>query len=121
MNTNVPDVGFAPVELLQVAGDLVDWVDGRFTYLALSRTAISVHVDAQADAEHLARLLCLGDVTDYPPEDHARGFTVWSSPAGATPAFAVCCAADLTRPVRSFPAVEPWWDDLDGSAGTEAA
>ncbi|MGF0115457.1 hypothetical protein ACQFYA_03910 [Promicromonospora sp. Marseille-Q5078] len=115
--------GLAPAELLQVAGDLIEWVGGRVAYLALGRTTVSVHVDCQADAEHLARLLSLGEVTDYPPEEHARGFTVWSSMPGVEPRFAVHYGGDLVCPVRAFPPTEPWWHDLEAGFddGVEAA
>ncbi|MCZ2260984.1 hypothetical protein [Isoptericola sp. QY 916] len=118
-----PAGGLAPAELLQVAGDLVEWVGGRVGYLALGRTCVSVHVDSQADAEHLARLLSLGEVTEYPPEEHAQGFTVWSSMSGVEPRFAVHYSGELVRPVRVFPPVEPWWDEPDDrpSDGAEAA
>jgi len=119
---SAPTGGLAPAELLQVAGDLVEWVGGRVGYLALGRTCVSVHVDSKADAEHLARLLSLGEVTEYPPEDHARGFTVWSSMSGVEPRFAVHYSGELVRPVRAFPPTEPWWGDLDRpSDGAEAA
>ena len=109
--------GFTPAELLQVAGDLVEWVEGRVAYLAVGLTSVSVHVTTQADAEHLARLLSLGTVTDLPPDESGHGFMVWTSEPGYEPRYAVHCSGDLVRPVRAFPSTEPWW----GFDGAEAA
>ncbi|WP_159795425.1 hypothetical protein [Puerhibacterium puerhi] len=106
-------------ELLTIASDLVEWVGGRATYVAIGSNSVGVHVRTQADAELLARLLSLGSVTDYPPDAGSHGFTVWASEWGPGLRISVYCAADLVRPVRAFPPAEPWFD-LDDD-GAEAA
>jgi len=108
------------VELLSIAADLVEWVGGRVSYVAVGCSSVGVHVDSQADAEHLARILALGTVTDFPADADGHGFTVWSADGWPGPRFAVHCAAELVRPVRAFPPVEPWWLSL-GDDGAEAA
>ena len=105
-------------ELLQIAGDLVEWIDARIDCLTVGRDSVCLHVTSQADAELLARMLSLGIVTEHPDEDGARGFTVWSSGVWDGPRFSVTCAADvLVRPVRAFPPCGPWWLNLDDGTG----
>jgi len=118
----VEDSDASVAELLVIAGDLVEWVGGRIEHLMIGRDSVGVHVSCQRDAEHLARILSLGVVTDFPPEDGSRGFTVWSSGPWAGPRFSVACAAAvLARPVRAFPPCEPWWLDCDDGLASVVA
>ncbi|QAY69239.1 hypothetical protein [Xylanimonas protaetiae] len=109
-------------ELMEIACDLVSWVDGRVSSVDVGHNHVGVHVETQDDAERLARMLSLGTVTDFPPEAGSHAFTVWSSNSGPGVQFSVFCLAELVRPVRAFPPAEPWWLGFyDGGLGTEAA
>lgn len=96
-------------ELMEIASDLVAWVDGRVSSIDVGLNHVGVRGESQDDAELLARMLSLGTVTDFPPEAGSRPFTVWSSGSWPGIQFSVFCSAELVRPVRAFPPVEPWW------------
>ncbi|GAB6938178.1 hypothetical protein ACQP60_14535 [Isoptericola variabilis] len=109
-------------ELMEIASDLVSWIDGRISSVDLGHNHVGVHVEAQDDAERLARMLSLGTVTDFPPEAGSPAFSVWTSGVGPGVQFSVYCSGELVRPVRAFPPVESWWHGFyDGGVGTEAA
>ncbi|WP_129782886.1 hypothetical protein [Promicromonospora panici] len=92
-------------ELLTVAADVVAMVNGRASYVTISDTgAIAVHVECQADAEHLARLLRLGHVEDFSASDERDGFSSWSGQSWTGVRFSVMCPLiGQARPVRAFP------------------
>ncbi|RPF21296.1 hypothetical protein [Myceligenerans xiligouense] len=98
-----PSVG----ELLTVAADVAAMVEGRTAYVTVSTHTgmVAVHVDAPGDAEHLARLLGLGEVDyhDATGPDRA-GCVVWAGGRWPGVEFRVfCTSAALARPVRAFP------------------
>ncbi|MBO0607696.1 hypothetical protein [Myceligenerans salitolerans] len=94
-------------ELLTVAADVAAWVEGRATYVTVSThtSTVAVHVEAPGDAEHLARLLGLGQVSYHDPHDpDAPGCVVWSEGRWPGLRFDVFCTSTvLARPVRAFP------------------
>ncbi|MBE3020120.1 hypothetical protein [Myceligenerans pegani] len=94
-------------ELLTVAADVAAMVEGRAAYVTVSThtSMVAVHVDEPGDAEHLARLLGLGEVSYHDANDLDRpGCVVWSGGRWPGVEFRVFCAsAALARPVRAFP------------------
>lgn len=96
--------GVGPLrDLVTIAADLVEMVDGRAGLVSVSASGlVTVHVTSQGDAEHLAWRLGLDTVTEHPSRDEGPGFTVWSGGCSPAPRFAVFCDAAM-RPVRAFP------------------
>ncbi|QAY69736.1 hypothetical protein [Xylanimonas protaetiae] len=98
---NEPDATMR--ELLEIVGDIVNWVDGRVEAVHISLTALSFHVTTQADAEYLARRLRLGHVSDFPSTFERGAFTLWWGAEWPCPLFQVFCGGEMVRPVRAFP------------------
>jgi hypothetical protein len=103
-------------ELLTVAADVVAMVNDRTSYVTVSTSAseVTVHVECQADAEHLARLLRLGRVRDFAASDGHSGFTVWEGRSWPSVKVSVMCPLDgQIRPVRAFPERPGEFEHLD--------
>lgn len=102
-------------ELLTVAADVVAMVKGRASYVTVSDTGlVSVRVEYQADAEHLARLLGLGTVHDFPDSDGHGGFSTWDGESWTGVRFSVMCPLmGQVRPVRAFPVRPGEFEQLD--------
>ncbi|MFI6426038.1 hypothetical protein [Promicromonospora sp. NPDC050880] len=100
---------------MTVAADVVAMVNDRATYVAVSDTgSIAVHVECQADAEHLARLLRLGHVDDFAAREEHGGFSSWSGRSWTGVRFTVLCPlSGQVRPVRAFPVRPGDLDHLD--------
>lgn len=103
-------------ELLTIAADVVAMVNDRTSYVTVSTSTneVGVHVGCQADAEHLARLLRLGRVRDFPAGESHAGFTVWEGRSWPSVQFSVMCPLEgQVRPVRAFPARPGEFESLD--------
>lgn len=110
-------------ELLTIAADVVAMVNGRASYVTVSDTGlVSVQVECQADAEHLARLLRLGEVHDFAAMEQGRGFSTWEGKSWTGVRFSVMCPlTGQVRPVRAFPVRPGEFDAPVPYALTEAA
>jgi hypothetical protein len=100
------ELGPSVIELLTMAADVVGMVDGRVESATVGLGIVSVQVTSQADAEHLAWRLGLGQVEDFEPNGQTRGFAVWTGGAWPEAQFKVFCAGQLVRPLRAFPRAE---------------
>ncbi|MFE7407160.1 hypothetical protein [Isoptericola sp. NPDC057559] len=97
------EIGPTVPELLAMATDIVDMVDGRVIAVEVCGGAVSVHVASQTAAEYLAWRLGLDQVLGLATAHSDHVFAVWKGGRWPEAQFRVFCDAEPVRPLRVFP------------------